>query len=116
MRVCPRPSRGETSWSEAEPAAPPSAASSATGIVKVNRVPRPAPSLSARMRPPWASTDVHETVTTWSREMVYKVASRLWNTPYSWLSEKRGRLTLRSQRCPREKGPDDGDLRWHTRR
>ena len=32
------------------------------------------------------------------------------------LSEKRGRLTLRSQRCPYEKGPDDGDLRWHTGR
>ena len=41
------------------PARPaPSAApvSSATGIVKANRVPWPSPPLSARMRPPWAST------------------------------------------------------------
>ena len=33
-----------------------SLAASATGIVKVKRAPRPTPPLSARMRPPWAST------------------------------------------------------------
>ena len=31
-------------------------ASSTAGTVKVNRLPRPGPSLSARIRPPWAST------------------------------------------------------------
>ena len=35
--------------------AAPIAASRATGIVKVNRAPRPGPSLSAHIRPPWVS-------------------------------------------------------------
>ena len=33
-----------------------SPAASATGIVNVKRAPKPMPPLSARMRPPWAST------------------------------------------------------------
>ena len=36
-------------------------ASSATGTVNVNRVPRPTPSLSAQMRPPCASTSPLQT-------------------------------------------------------
>ena len=38
------------------PGAGPPPDSAATGIVKVKRAPRPTPPLSARMRPPWAST------------------------------------------------------------
>ena len=49
-----RPVRGAGERLAAVPVA--AAASSATGIVNVSRVPRPGPPLSAEMRPPCAST------------------------------------------------------------
>ena len=55
MRVFPGSCRAARAGADARPpeAAP---CSSATGTVKVNRLPRPTPSLSARIRPPCAST------------------------------------------------------------
>ena len=47
----PRRERAGEAGADATVAVP-----SAAGRVKVNRAPRPGPSLSARMRPPWAST------------------------------------------------------------
>ena len=55
MRDAPRSSIGEPERLAAMPVVA-RAASSAIGIVNVNRVPRPGPPLSARMRPPCAST------------------------------------------------------------
>ena len=43
-------------WRRAGPVALPTPSSCATGRVKVNRLPSSGPSLSARIRPPWAST------------------------------------------------------------
>ena len=58
MRSGSRPCRGAGRPGAAPEAVPgaPAPASPATGSVKVKRAPRPTPPLSARMRPPWAST------------------------------------------------------------
>ena len=53
-RLAPVPGRAVRPPTSA--GAAPAPASPATGSVKVNRAPWPAPPLSARMRPPWAST------------------------------------------------------------